>query len=134
MATIFSKIIKGEIPAYKIAENQDYFAFLDIRPMAPGHTLVIPKVEVDYLFDLSDDHLSGLMVFAKRVGKAIEREVDCERIGLAVIGLEVPHAHVHLVPINKVGDLSFSKAPVKLSDEEMAGLAQRIAARLESIT
>lgn len=127
MASIFSKIIAGEIPSYKIAEDANYYAFLDINPLSKGHTLVVPKIEVDYIFDLDDEILQGLIVFSKRVAKAIEKVVPCERIGVAVIGLEVPHAHVHLSPINGVHDLDFSKAKVNLSTEEFKELAEKIA-------
>lgn len=131
MATIFTKIVKGEIPCHKIAENKDFLAFLDIRPLAAGHTLVIPKQEIDYFFDLEDDQLSALMVFAKKVAKAIEAEVPCKRIGVSVIGLEVPHTHVHLVPINAITDMTFGREPVNLSNESMAELAKRIATRVK---
>jgi histidine triad (HIT) family protein len=127
MATIFSKIAAGEIPSYKIAEDERYFAFLDINPLAKGHTLVIPKKEIDYIFDVDDDTLAGMMLFAKRVAIAIEKAVPCKRIGVAVLGLEVPHAHIHLVPLNQESDISFSKPRVKLTNEEFADLAQRIA-------
>lgn len=130
MASIFSKIVQGEIPCHKIAETKDFLAFLDIRPLAAGHTLVIPKEEIDYVFDLEDAQLSALMVFAKKVAKAIEAEVPCKRIGLSVIGLEVPHTHVHLVPINQISDMTFGREPVKISNEDMAALAERIAARV----
>lgn len=127
MASIFTKIVNGEIPCHKIAEDEHYFAFLDISPQAQGHTLVIPKQEVDYVFDLADEHLAGLMVFAKKVAKAIEATVPCERIGVGVIGLEVPHAHVHLMPVNTVGDLSFGN-PIETNHEELAALAEKIRA------
>jgi len=126
MASIFSKIIKGEIPAHKIAENDRYLAFLDIRPLAKGHTLVIPKEEIDYIFDMEDSHLGGLMAFAKTVAKAIEAAIPCERIGIAVLGLEVPHAHVHLIPINEVSDISFGKPPLEFSQDELAEIAAEI--------
>lgn len=126
MSSIFTKIINNEIPCYKLAEDVDYFAFLDINPLNAGHTLVIPKREEDYLFDLDDNELRGLIVFAKKVAKAIEKEVDCERIGIAVLGLEVPHAHVHLVPINGIYDIDFSKPKLKFSADEFSDLAQRI--------
>ncbi|MBR9919884.1 MAG: HIT family protein [Bacteroidetes bacterium] len=126
MSSIFSKIVAGEIPCHKIAENQKYFSFLDIRPLSKGHTLVIPKAEIDYVFDLEDEHLSGLMTFAKKIAKGIESVVPCERIGLSVVGLEVPHAHVHLIPINKVSDMSFERAPIEMSQEELAELAAAI--------
>lgn len=130
MASIFSKIINGEIPAYKIAEDDRFFAFLDINPVAIGHTLVIPKKEIDYIFDLPDDLLANLMVFAKKVGLAIEKEIDCERIGVTVVGLEVPHAHVHLIPIDSIYDMEFSKPKMELSEEEFKDLAQRISTHL----
>lgn len=126
MSSIFSKIVAGNIPSYKIAESQDYFAFLDINPVALGHTLVIPKREVDYLFDVEDDQLAGLMVFAKRVAKAIEQVVPCERIGVTVIGLEVPHAHVHLIPISSLHDMNFAKPKVNLSESQFVDLAEKI--------
>lgn len=125
--TIFSKIINGEIPCYKVAENDRFLAFLDIRPMTQGHTLVVPKVETDYIFDLPDDVLAEMMVFAKQVAVAIKAAVPCKRVGVAVLGMEVSHAHIHLVPLNKESDLSFQKAPVELSREEMAALARLIA-------
>jgi len=109
MSTIFSRIVSGEIPSYRIAEDERYYAFLDINPLAKGHTLVIPKQETDYLFDLEDDLLAGMMVFSKKVARAIEKVVPCKRIGVAVLGLEVPHAHIHLIPINSEADISFSR-------------------------
>lgn len=126
MASIFTKIIQGDIPCFKVAEDDNYFAFLDINPLAKGHTLVIPKQEVDYLFDLDDETYLGLMAFAKKVGAAIEKTIDCERIGVAVIGLEVPHAHVHLCPLNGVNDLNFSNPRVQLSKEEFIEVAKAI--------
>ncbi len=126
MPSIFSRIVAGEIPSYRVAETEEYLAFLDIRPMKRGHTLVIPKKEVDYVFDLEEETLSGLMVFAKKVAKAIEAVVPCERIGIAVVGLEVPHAHVHLLPLDSVGDLSFAKEPVALTPDEFKALADAI--------
>ena len=129
MSSLFSKIVKGEIPCYKIAESDKYFAFLDINPLAKGHTLVIPKQEIDYIFDLDDDLLAGLMVFAKKVATAIEKTINCERIGIAVVGLEVPHAHVHLIPINDIGDISFSRPKLKLSEEELADIAAQISGK-----
>lgn len=131
METIFTKIIKGEIPCYKVAENDSFFAFLDISPLAKGHTLVVPKVQNDYIFDLSDDILAEMIVFSKKIAKAIEKNVPCMRIGVAVIGLEVPHTHIHLVPINKVGDLDFKKPKVNVSKEEMTELAAKIASSIE---
>lgn len=130
MASIFSKIVSGEIPCHKVAETEEFLAFLDIRPLAKGHTLAIPKEEVDYVFDLEDTKLAALMVFAKKVAKAIEAEVSCKRIGLSVIGLEVPHTHVHLIPINQISDMTFGREPVAMTQEEMADLAARIANHL----
>jgi len=130
VSSIFSKIVKGEIPSYKIAENENYFAFLDINPVSKGHTLVIPKKEVDYIFDLDDETLAGLHTFSKKVAKAIESVVPCERIGVTVIGLEVPHAHVHLIPINALNDMNFAKEKLSLSQEEFQELASKIAAAL----
>lgn len=126
METIFTRIIKGEIPCYKIAEDDRFFAFLDISPIAKGHTLVVPKLQNDYIFDLEDEMLAEMMVFAKKVAKAIRQNVECARIGVAVIGLDVPHTHVHLVPITKAGDLDFTKKRVELSSEEMLNLASAI--------
>ncbi len=126
MSSIFTKIVSGNIPSYKIAEDQNYFAFLDINPLAKGHTLVIPKKETDYIFDVDDDLLAGMMVFAKKVGLAIEQEVDCKRIGIAVLGLEVPHAHIHLVPINGIYDIDFSQPKLKFTDEEFKTIAENI--------
>lgn len=130
MAGIFAKIAKGEIPSYKIAEDERYFAFLDINPLVKGHTLVIPKKEIDYMFDLNDDLLSGMMVFSKKIAKAIEKVVPCNRIGVAVLGLEVPHAHIHLVPINSEADISFSKPKLKLTEDEFKEIANKIRAEL----
>lgn len=126
MPGIFARIIAGELPAYKVAEDDRYLAFLDINPVRKGHTLVIPKVEVDYLFDLEDEVLAGMLPFAKRVGKAIEKVVPCERIGLTVIGLEVPHAHIHLIPINGLHDMDFTRPKVPLTKEEFELLAAQI--------
>ncbi len=131
MSSIFSKIVAGEIPAYKIAEDDQFLAFLDIRPMAPGHTLVIPKQEIDYFFDLPEDLMASIMPFAQKVARAIERVVTCERVGVAVVGLEVPHAHIHLIPINSISDLSFQKKPVELSQGAMAKLAESIRAAVK---
>jgi histidine triad (HIT) family protein len=125
--SIFSKIIAGEIPCYKIAEDENYFAFLDINPLTKGHTLVIPKKEVDYIFDLDSETYSGLFLFASKVSQAIKQSVDCKRVGVAVMGMEVPHAHVHLVPINKEGDMIISNQKLKLSPEEMKNIAENIA-------
>ena len=126
MTSIFSKIIKGDIPSYKIAEDDNYYAFLDIFPLQKGHTLVIPKKEVDYIFDLSDDDYIGLMLFAKKVSEKIEKVIGCERVGLTVIGLEVPHAHIHLIPINKEKDMNFSSPKLKLSQKEFEKIAKEI--------
>ncbi len=126
MASIFTKIVKGEIPSHRIAETEAYLAFLDIQPLTKGHTLVIPKREVDYLFDLEDEELAGLMTFAKRVARAIETEIPCERIGVSVIGLEVPHTHVHLIPINSIGDMTFTRQKLSPSQEELAETAAAI--------
>lgn len=127
MATIFTKIIKGEIPCYKIAEDENYFAFLDINPVQKGHTLVVPKIEDDYIFHLDDQTLAGLMLFSKKVAKAIEKAVPCKRISVAVVGLEVPHTHVHLIPISQESDLNFAKKQ-QLTPEEMKAIAESIRA------
>jgi histidine triad (HIT) family protein len=126
MATIFTKIIRGEIPCYKIAEDKRYFAFLDINPLMAGHTLVVPKNETDYIFDLSDDELSGLFLFSKKVAMAIEKSIPCARIGVAVVGLEVPHAHIHLVPMNTMNDLNFKNPKLKFTPEEFSKIAKKI--------
>ena len=126
MATIFSRIIAGEIPCYKVAENEKFFAFLDINPLVKGHTLVEPKQEVDYIFDLSDEDLAAMHVFAKQVACAIKKAFPCQKVGEAVIGLEVPHAHIHLIPIQKESDMLFSNPKLKLSDEEFKSIAQAI--------
>lgn len=128
--TIFSKIIKGEIPCYKIAENDDFFAFLDIRPMQAGHTLVVPKKEIDYIFDMDDDDLQAMIIFAKRVAEGIRRVIPCDRISLSVLGLEVPHAHIHLVPINEIRDFSFNHHK-NLSTDEMLAIAAKISAEIQ---
>jgi histidine triad (HIT) family protein len=125
MASIFSRIIAGEIPCHKIAENDKYFAFLDVFPCAVGHVLVVPKQEIDYLFDLSDELYAGLMAFAKQIEPAIRQAVPCKRVGVAVIGLEVPHAHVHLIPMNSMNDMNFNHK-LKLSQEELAKTAAKI--------
>jgi histidine triad (HIT) family protein len=124
--TIFSKIIKGEIPCYKIAEDDKFFAFLDINPLAKGHTLVIPKIEEDYIFNLDDETLAGMIVFAKKVALAIAKTIACNRVGLTVIGLEVPHAHIHLIPITRESDMNFGNAKLKLDKEEMTEIARKI--------
>lgn len=130
MASIFSKIVAGEIPCYKVAENDQFLAFLDIQPLKPGHTLVIPKKEIDYIFDIDNQMLGDMMVFAKKVAHAVREVVPCTRIGVSVIGLEVPHAHIHLIPIESVSDINFSKSKMQLSAEEMNELAAKIAARV----
>lgn len=124
--TIFSKIIAGEIPSYKIAENEKFFAFLDIFPLVKGHVLVIPKIEVDNMFDLPDEYLSELLVFARPIAKAIERSFSCNRCGMEVVGLEVPHAHLHLIPVNSSDDLNFTRKKLKLSDEELKKVQEKI--------
>lgn len=131
MASIFSRIVSGEIPCYKIAENDRFFAFLDINPLTKGHTLVIPKQETDYLFDLSDTDLADINVFAKQIAVAMKEAIPCKRIGIAVIGLEVPHAHIHLIPIQKESDLIFSNPKLKLEPSEMDAIAVSIRKQLE---
>jgi histidine triad (HIT) family protein len=126
MASIFSKIVAGDIPAHKVAETSEFLAFLDISPLAVGHVLVIPKKEVDYLFDLDDETYTGLQIFAKIVALGIKKVIDCDRIGVTVIGLEVPHAHIHLIPINNVDDMNFSRPKLKLSQEQLAETAHKI--------
>ena len=126
MASIFSKIVKGDIPSYKIAEDDNYYAFLDINPLAKGHTLVIPKRETDYIFDIDDSELGGLMVFAKKVGLAIEKVVECKRIGVTVIGLEVAHAHIHLIPLNSLYDMDFKQPKLSFSAEDNTMLSEKI--------
>lgn len=126
MASVFTKIVKGEIPCYKIAETEKYFAFLDINPLKEGHTLVIPKQEVDYLFDLKEEDYIGLQLFAKYVAEGLGRAIECERVGTAVIGLEVPHAHIHLVPINEINDLNFANDKLSFSPEEFEAIAAKI--------
>ena len=130
MATIFTKIVRGEIPSYKIAEDERYYAFLDINPLAKGHTLVIPKQEIDYIFDLDAELLGGMMVFAQKVAKALKQTVPCNRVGLAVLGLEVPHAHIHLIPLNRESDINFSNPKLKLTVEEFETLANEIRSHL----
>lgn len=131
MATIFTKIIQGEIPSYKIAEDENYYAFLDINPLAKGHTLVIPKKEVDYLFDLDDETLKGLTAFSKRVAKAIDKTIECKRVGVVVLGLEVPHAHIHLIPLQSEADACFSNPKLKLPEEEFNEIAEKISSAFE---
>ena len=127
MASIFSKIAQGEIPSYKVAESDRYYAFLDINPLVEGHVLVIPREETDYLFDLNDDELEGIMVFAKQVAKAIQKTIPCKRVGVAVIGLDVPHAHIHLIPLQGTQDINFARPKLKLSQEEFQTIADHIA-------
>lgn len=131
MSTLFSRIAAGEIPSYKIAEDDKHFAFLDINPVAKGHTLVIPKREVDYIFDLSDQELADLNVFAKKVAAAIKKTIPCRKVGITVIGLEVPHAHIHLVPMTQESDIYFNKEHLKLSPDELSQIANQIAANFE---
>lgn len=124
--TIFSRIIAGEIPCYKIAEDENYFAFLDIHPMTKGHTLIVPKLEEDYLFNLNDETLSGMIIFAKKIALALEKSVSCVRVGVAVIGLEVPHAHIHLIPLNKESDMNFHNPKLNLNADQMSEIAENI--------
>lgn len=131
MASIFSRIIAGEIPCYKVAEDDNYFAFLDINPITKGHTLVVPKHEVDYLFNLNDDEYKGLMLFAKKVAKALEKAIECKRVAVAVLGLEVPHAHIHLIPIQTEKDMDFFREKLSLPAQEMNDIATRIVAAME---
>lgn len=126
MASIFSRIVAGEIPCHKVTENDEFFAFLDINPVAVGHILVIPKQEIDYIFDIDDDVLGRMMAFAKQVAKAQKAAIDCKRVGIAVMGLEVPHAHIHLIPIKKESDMYFGGDKLSLSSEELAGIAESI--------
>jgi histidine triad (HIT) family protein len=131
MSSIFTKIIKGEIPSYKVAENDNYYAFLDINPNAKGHTLVIPKKEVDKLFDLDSETYAGLMEFAYKVAQALEKTVACNRVGMSVVGLEVPHAHVHLIPINRVSDINFTSKKLKMQHDDFVKLAEEIASNFD---
>ena len=126
MASVFSKIIKGEIPSYKVAEDSEYFAFLDINPLTKGHTLVVPKKEVDYIFDLDDETLSGMMLFAKRVARKIGKKITCKRVAMVVLGMEVPHAHIHLIPIDSEKDVDFHREKLKLTPEEFSAIAELI--------
>jgi len=128
--TIFSKIIKGEIPSYKIAEDEKFFAFLDIFPLVEGHTLVVPKIEVDKMFDLPDEYLTEMMAFAKPIARSIEKSFQCNRCGIAVVGLEVPHAHMHLVPINSIDDLNFTRGKMKVTPEQLKKAQEKILANL----
>ena len=133
MASIFSKIVTGEIPCYKIAEDENHLAFLDVFPLAKGHTLVIPKKETDYIFDIEEKEFSELQLFSKKIAKAIEKAVSCKRIGVAVIGLEVPHAHIHLIPLNSVSDINFSLPKLNLPKEEMEEIAEKIRKQIKGI-
>ncbi len=126
MATLFSRIIQGEIPCHKVAENDEFLAFLDIMPLRKGHTLVIPKEEIDYIFDLEDGKLGRMMAFSKQVAKGIKAEFPCRQVGLTVIGLEVPHAHIHLIPINGIADMDFSQSKLTLASDELASIAAAI--------
>ena len=130
MSSVFSKIVSGDIPCYKIAEDENFLAFLDINPIAKGHTLVIPKKEVDYIFDIEDDLYQKFFLFSKKVAASIKKCIQCERVGMAVIGLEVPHAHIHLVPIKTIYDIDFKKPKLKLSSEEFKMIAERISSRV----
>ena len=131
MTSIFSKIVNGDIPSHKIAETEDYYAFLDIFPVQKGHTLVIPKVETNRFFDLDDQNITGLMIFAKHIAKAIRKTFPCDRVGMTVIGLEVPHAHIHLIPINTLQDMSFNKPKLKIEHSELTEIANRIKSNLD---
>lgn len=131
MASIFTKIIQGEIPGYKIAENENCFAFLDIMPLHAGHTLVVPKKEVDYLFDLADSEYQDLMLFSKKIAHAIGKAIPCQKVGVAVIGLEVPHAHIHLIPINAVSDIDFSRDKLSFTKDQMEAYAAKIRSKLD---
>lgn len=127
MASVFTQIVNGEIPCYKVAEDENFLAFLDIFPLAIGHVLVIPKVETDYLFDLDDQNYMGLMLFSKRIAVALKKAIPCKKVGIAVLGLEVPHAHIHLVPLNSESDINFSKSKLKLASGEFAEISAKIA-------
>ena len=126
MSTIFSKIVAGEIPSYKIAENEEFYSFLDINPLTKGHTLVIPKAEIDYFFDIDDDVLGRMMIFSKKIAQALKKTIPCTRIGVAVVGLQVPHAHIHLIPFVKESDMLFSKQKLKLTPEELNVIAENV--------
>ena len=126
MPSIFSRIVSGEIPCYKVAENEEFLAFLDIMPLSKGHTLVIPKVETDYIFDIEDESYRRLWIFAKDVSKRLKKQIPCKRIGVSVVGLEVPHAHIHLIPINQIEDMNFSKEKLSMSSEELALVASKL--------
>ena len=130
MSTLFTKIINGEIPSYKVAETRDFYAFLDINPLARGHTLVVPKLEVDYIFDLEDDWLGRMAVFAKHVARGIDEVISCERVGVVVLGMEIPHAHIHLIPINNEGDIDFKKPKLDLAQETFEQIAAKIRSKV----
>ena len=130
METIFTKIVKGEIPSYKIAETDDFYAFLDINPIAEAHSLIVPKLQIDYIFDMQDKMLAEMHVFAKKIALAIEQTVKCKRVGIAVVGLEVPHAHIHLIPLNTIYDIDFSKPKLQFSEQEFLAIANKIAAKV----
>ncbi|MFD2600094.1 HIT family protein [Sphingobacterium corticis] len=134
MSTIFSKIVSGELPAYKVAESNDYLAFLDVRPLTRGHVLVIPKEETDYIFDIGDDSYMSMWMFAKIVAQGIKRAIPCIRVGVAVVGLEVAHAHIHLVPINQISDLNFENPKLSFSEDEMSETAEQIREAISQIT
>ncbi len=134
MTSIFTKIINGEIPSYKVAESDMFYAFLDISPLTKGHTLVVPKLEVDYIFDLEDELVGEMMVFSKKVAKSIEKVIPCDRVGIAVIGLEVPHAHMHLIPINGMGDMNFANPKLKLEPNEFVEISNKINQAFKSFT
>lgn len=134
MASIFSKIISGEVPSHKVAETLEYLAFLDIQPLSRGHVLVIPKTEVDYIFDLDDETYAGLWIFARIVAEGIKKAIPCKKVGVAVIGLEVPHTHIHLIPMNRVDDMNFSRPKLNPSEEELAETASLIQEQLKIIT
>jgi histidine triad (HIT) family protein len=133
LASIFSKIIRGEIQCYKISENEEFFAFLDISPLAKGHVLIVPKREVDKYFDLNSEEIYGMNLFAKGIAQAIENAIPCKRVGVAIIGLEVPHAHIHLIPLNSVEDINFERPKLKLSHEEFEGIAEAIRNQLKNL-
>ena len=126
MSTIFSKIIAGEIPSYKVAEDENYYAFLDINPLATGHTLVVPKKEVDYIYDLDDETLAGMIVFAKKIAHKIKEQIECTKVATVVLGLEVPHAHIHLIPMNSEADVDFRKPKLQLTQEQFVQIAEKI--------
>lgn len=134
MSTIFSKIVSGEVPAYKVAESNDFLAFLDVHPLAQGHVLVIPKRETDYLFDIPDDEYMSMWIFAKIVAQGIKKAIPCRRVGVAVVGLEVAHAHIHLVPINEVEDISFNRPKLSFSEEEMVHISEKIREAISTVT